>query len=146
MSDPIINVNLTVNGETYVHKVPASLPLVDFLHEEVGLTGTKFGCGIGVCRACTVATCRTSQAHPVPTLACSTPVSELNGQFITTVEGLAGGREDARSAARAEPRTRGGVVENFRGGSRAGRGGRTSGNGRHLMRRPAAKCGAVSSG
>ena len=91
MSDtPIINVNLTVNGKTYVHKVPASLPLVDFLHEEVGLTGTKFSCGIGVCRACTVAACRTSQAHPVPTLACSTPVSELNGQFITTVEGLAG--------------------------------------------------------
>lgn len=89
-STPIINVNLTVNGKTYVHKVPASLPLVDFLHEEVGLTGTKFSCGIGVCRACTVAACRVPQAHPVPTLACSTPVSELNGQSITTVEGLAG--------------------------------------------------------
>ena len=86
---PLVTVSLTVNGKKATHQVPASLPLVDFLHEEVGLTGTKFGCGIGVCRACTVAACRVPSAHPVPTLACSTPMGELNGQSLTTVEGLA---------------------------------------------------------
>lgn len=90
MSPPPVEVTVTVNGKTYTRKVPPSLPLVDFLHDELSLTGTKFGCGIGVCRACTVAVRRVSQAHPVPTLSCSTPVSQLNGQSITTVEGLAG--------------------------------------------------------
>lgn len=90
MSSPFVDVTLTVNGKTYTRKVPSTLPLVDFLHEELSLTGTKFTCGVGVCRACTVAACRVPKAHAVPTLACSTPVGELNGQTITTVEGLAG--------------------------------------------------------
>ncbi|RED50825.1 (2Fe-2S)-binding protein [Aestuariispira insulae] len=63
------------------------LPLVDFLQEDLGQTGTKFCCGIGVCRACTVAVRRHPQAPLEPMLSCSTPVSELEGVDILTVEG-----------------------------------------------------------
>jgi aerobic-type carbon monoxide dehydrogenase small subunit (CoxS/CutS family) len=85
-----IDVNLVVNGKPYQFAdVPADTLLTDFLSEELNLTGTKFCCGIGVCRACTVVLNRVPGAAPVPILACSTPVSQVNGQTITTVEGLA---------------------------------------------------------
>ncbi|MGD0694261.1 MAG: (2Fe-2S)-binding protein [Terriglobia bacterium] len=90
MSQPNINVELTVNGRKHsVQDVPASLPLLDFLSDELGLTGTKLCCGIGVCRACTVILHRVPGATPVPILSCSTPIAEVNGQSIDTVEGLA---------------------------------------------------------
>ncbi len=83
--------SMVVNGKrTPARPVPANMPLVDFLHEELGLTGTKFCCGIGVCRACTVAMERVPGAQLEPLLTCSTPVSQVNGKAITTVEGLAG--------------------------------------------------------
>jgi aerobic-type carbon monoxide dehydrogenase small subunit (CoxS/CutS family) len=85
-----VDIDLTINGRRIHRKsVPSDLRLVDFLNEDLGLTGTKFCCGIGVCRACTVIANRESGAAPVPVLACSVPVADLNGQSITTVEGLA---------------------------------------------------------
>jgi aerobic-type carbon monoxide dehydrogenase small subunit (CoxS/CutS family) len=85
-----IDLNLTVNKKPYrMPDYPGETLLIDFLAEELGLTGTKFCCGIAVCRACTVVLHRTPKASPVPILACSTPVSQVNGQSITTVEGLA---------------------------------------------------------
>jgi aerobic-type carbon monoxide dehydrogenase small subunit (CoxS/CutS family) len=85
-----VDIDLTINRQRIQRKnVPSDLRLLDFLHEDLGLSGTKFCCGIGVCRACTVLANRTPDAPPVPVLACSVPVAELNGQSITTVEGLA---------------------------------------------------------
>jgi aerobic-type carbon monoxide dehydrogenase small subunit (CoxS/CutS family) len=85
-----VDIDLTINRQR-VHRenVPSDLRLLDFLNEDLGLTGTKFCCGIGICRACTVIAKRMPGAAPVPVLACSVPVAELNGQSITTVEGLA---------------------------------------------------------
>lgn len=87
----LITVQMRINGKpTEPRQVAADLPLLDFLQDELGLTGTKLCCGIGVCRACTVAVRNVPQASPVPLLSCSTPVSAVNGQEIDTVEGLAG--------------------------------------------------------
>jgi aerobic-type carbon monoxide dehydrogenase small subunit (CoxS/CutS family) len=87
----LITVRMRVNGNpTEPRQVAADLPLIEFLHDELGLTGTKLCCGIGVCRACTVAVRNVAQAAPVPLLSCSTPVSAVNGQEVDTVEGLAG--------------------------------------------------------
>jgi aerobic-type carbon monoxide dehydrogenase small subunit (CoxS/CutS family) len=86
-----ITVQLRVNSKpTEPRRVEADLPLLDFLQDELGLTGTKLCCGIGVCRACTVAVRSVPQAPAVPVLSCSTPVRAVNGQEIDTVEGLAG--------------------------------------------------------
>lgn len=66
----------------------ADMALVDFLHERQDLTGTKFCCGIGVCRACTVATRSGDGALLEKTLACSTPVSAVENMAVYTVESL----------------------------------------------------------
>jgi aerobic-type carbon monoxide dehydrogenase small subunit (CoxS/CutS family) len=79
-----INDNLTT-----IDSSDADLPLIDLLQEYLNLTGTKLCCGIGVCRACTV-NCRSSKNAPLEkVLACSTPLSALQGQYIYTVESLA---------------------------------------------------------
>ena len=85
-----IDLELTINGET-VHRpdVDADLKLVDLLRWELGLTGTKFCCGIAVCRVCTVAVQRVQDGHLEAMRSCTTPVSDLQGRRITTVEGLA---------------------------------------------------------
>jgi aerobic-type carbon monoxide dehydrogenase small subunit (CoxS/CutS family) len=83
-------IRFTVNGkDTGPREVPADLSLLEFLQETLGLTGTKFCCGIGVCRACTVSVRRTPQAAPIPVLSCSTAAVSVNGQVVQTVEGLA---------------------------------------------------------
>jgi aerobic-type carbon monoxide dehydrogenase small subunit (CoxS/CutS family) len=90
MSGERIDVEITVNRRRRsIRGVPAEMSLLDFLGERLGLTGTKFCCGIGVCRACTVILRRTLSSPPVPILSCSTPIAQVNGQLITTVEGLA---------------------------------------------------------
>jgi aerobic-type carbon monoxide dehydrogenase small subunit (CoxS/CutS family) len=71
----------------------SDMALVDYLHERKNLTGTKLCCGIGVCRACTVATRNQPGAPLEKMLACSTPVSFLQDMRIYTVEGL--GNENA---------------------------------------------------
>lgn len=69
--------------------------LIDYLHEDLGLTGTKFCCGIGVCRACTVAV-RKGDGLGDLGIACSTPLALLDGTRVTTIEGI--GSPDALSA------------------------------------------------
>ena len=86
MSDHV-RVQFHVNGQAVDKKVPTDLPLVDFLHEQLGLSGTRLCCGIGICKACTVAARRVPSSQAQPMLACSTPVALLQGQSITTVEG-----------------------------------------------------------
>src|SRR5215831_3018968 len=72
-----IDVDLTVNNQRYRKvDIPENTLLVDFLNEELGLTGTKFCCGIGVCKACTVIAHRTPGSAPATILSCSTSVSQ----------------------------------------------------------------------
>jgi len=83
-----VRVTIHINGQPVQRDVPQDLALIDLLHEDLGLTGTKLCCGIGVCRACTVAVKRTPRSLAQPLLACSTPAALLDGQSITTVEGV----------------------------------------------------------
>jgi aerobic-type carbon monoxide dehydrogenase small subunit (CoxS/CutS family) len=85
-----IDLDLTINDERFRRAdVDPDLKLVDFLREELGLTGTKFCCGIAVCRVCTVAVQRVPSGHREAIRSCTTPVSDLHGKIVTTVEGLA---------------------------------------------------------
>ncbi len=72
----------TLNGEARDVNVPGANPLLWVLRETLGLTGTKFGCGIGQCGACTVL------LNGQPIRSCSFPVSGAEGGEITTIEGL----------------------------------------------------------
>ena len=74
---------LNVNGRTHQVDVDPSTPLLWVLREQVGLTGTKYGCGIAQCGACTV------HVDGAAMLSCSVPVSAVEGKQITTIEGLA---------------------------------------------------------
>ena len=72
-----------VNGREVNSDQPADTPLLWVIREELGLTGTKFGCGIAQCGACTV------HINGNPVRSCSTPVSAAAGKKVTTIEGLA---------------------------------------------------------
>jgi aerobic-type carbon monoxide dehydrogenase small subunit (CoxS/CutS family) len=76
---------LNVNGKDHEVDVPADTPLLWVLRDELRLVGTKFGCGIAQCGACTV------HLNGAPMRSCSVPVSAAVGQKVTTVEGLAQG-------------------------------------------------------
>jgi carbon-monoxide dehydrogenase small subunit len=76
-------ITLSVNGSPYTMEVKVNRVLLDVLREDLGLTGTKEGCGMGVCGACTVLL----EGRPVN--ACLTLAVEAEGKEITTVEGLA---------------------------------------------------------
>jgi isoquinoline 1-oxidoreductase alpha subunit len=78
--------NLTINGKTISVDVEDDTPLLWAIRENVGLTGTKYGCGIAQCGACTV------HIDGVAVRSCSVPVSDAAGKEITTIEGLASGR------------------------------------------------------
>jgi isoquinoline 1-oxidoreductase subunit alpha len=75
--------NLTINGKAFNVDVEPDTPLLWVIRENVGLTGTKYGCGIAQCGACTV------HVDGVAMRSCSIPVSEASGKEITTIEGLA---------------------------------------------------------
>jgi isoquinoline 1-oxidoreductase alpha subunit len=75
---------LVVNGTPVEVEVPPDTPLLWVLREEVGLTGTKFGCGRALCGACTV------HVDGSPKRSCVTAVGDVAGAAITTIEGLAG--------------------------------------------------------
>src|ERR1700709_1082639 len=76
--------NLTINGKTIEIDVEADTPLLWAIRENVGLTGTKYGCGVAQCGACTV------HVDGVATRSCSIPVSAIDEtQEIVTIEGLA---------------------------------------------------------
>ena len=76
--------NLTINGKTINVDVEADTPLLWAIRENVGLTGTKYGCGIALCGACTV------HVDGVAMRSCGISVGEAAGKQITTIEGLAG--------------------------------------------------------
>ena len=73
---------LTINGETKSFDAPPEMPLLWVLRDILGMTGTKFGCGIAQCGACTV------HVDGQPVRSCATPVSDAEGRRITTLAGL----------------------------------------------------------
>jgi isoquinoline 1-oxidoreductase subunit alpha len=76
---------LTVNGQAHNVDVDPNTPLLWVLREQIGLTGTKYGCGIAQCGACTV------HLDGVATRSCTLPVSAAEGKQVLTIEGLAAG-------------------------------------------------------
>jgi isoquinoline 1-oxidoreductase subunit alpha len=81
---------LTINGEQKSFDAPADMPLLWVLRDVLGMTGTKYGCGIAQCGACTV------HVDGKPVRSCVLPVGALNGRAITTVEGVAASAAGAK--------------------------------------------------
>src|ERR1700761_4679014 len=77
---------LTINGDSYESDIEPEMPLLWAIRDVAGLTGTKFGCGIGVCGACTV------HVDGAAEQACSVPVGALAGKKVVTIEGLSRNR------------------------------------------------------
>lgn len=75
-------INLSINGKAYSVEVAEDMPLLWVIRDFVGLNGTKFGCGRGLCGACTV------HLNGQPIRSCSTPVGTIGKQKITTIEGI----------------------------------------------------------
>jgi isoquinoline 1-oxidoreductase subunit alpha len=76
-------VALTINGESKTVDAPADMPLLWVLRDLLGMTGTKFGCGIAQCGACTV------HIDGKPVRSCLLPVSAIGNRTVTTIEGIA---------------------------------------------------------
>src|SRR5690348_8541461 len=74
--------NISVNGRSRSVDVTPDTPLLWVLRDSLGLVGTKYGCGIGACGACTI------HLDGTPTRACQTPVSSVGSAEVTTIEGL----------------------------------------------------------
>ena len=74
--------SLTVNGKSYQVDGPPEMPVLWALRDVIGLTGTKFGCGMALCGACTV------HVDGQPVRSCSTPISAVANKKITTIEGI----------------------------------------------------------
>jgi aerobic-type carbon monoxide dehydrogenase small subunit (CoxS/CutS family) len=77
------SIRLTVNGKRHDVKTEPNRPLLEVLREDLGLTGAKYGCGEGQCRACTVL------INDKPVTSCRLPVQSAAGKRIVTIEGLA---------------------------------------------------------
>ena len=77
-----MKVTLSVNGKSRAVDVPADMPLLWVLRDALGLTGTKYGCGVAACGACTV------HLDGEPTRSCQVPVSSVGRAHVTTIEGL----------------------------------------------------------
>ena len=75
--------SLDINGKKYDVDIEPDMPLLWVLRDELGLTGSKYGCGIALCGACTV------HVDGEPTRACVLPMSAVAGKRVTTIEGLA---------------------------------------------------------
>lgn len=80
-----MQVRFTVNGQKRTVETDPDRPMLDVIREDLHLTGTKYGCGEGQCRACTVI------ADGRPIITCVTPVRTMEGKTITTIEGVAQG-------------------------------------------------------
>jgi len=77
------SISFTVNGKPQTVTTEPERPLLDVLREDLQLTGSKYGCGEGKCRACTVF------VDDKPALSCVTPVSKAEGKNVVTIEGMA---------------------------------------------------------
>lgn len=77
-----MSISATVNGKPVTFEGDADTPLLWAIREELALTGTKFGCGIAACGACTV------HIDGTEARSCSTPIADVAGKSITTIEGL----------------------------------------------------------
>jgi aerobic-type carbon monoxide dehydrogenase small subunit (CoxS/CutS family) len=75
-------IEFTLNGKRQSVDVPPQMPLLWVLRDTLGLTGTKFGCGLQLCGACTV------HINGVASRSCGTPISSVAGKAVTTIEGL----------------------------------------------------------
>jgi aerobic-type carbon monoxide dehydrogenase small subunit (CoxS/CutS family) len=75
-------IDFTLNGRRQNVDVVPQMPLLWVLRDTLGLTGTKFGCGMALCGACTV------HINGTPARSCSTPISSVAGKNVTTIEGL----------------------------------------------------------
>lgn len=84
-ANPTLTMKLSINGNAVEVRAAADTPLLWVLRDELGLTGTKFGCGLGLCGACTV------HLNGEPVRSCQTPVGAIGVKNITTIEGLASG-------------------------------------------------------
>ncbi len=88
-----MSIKLTVNDQEHELDVDPNMPLLWAIRDHLKLTGTKFGCGMALCGACTV------HIDGQPTRSCVTPVSAVAGKKVTTIEGLAGDAGKAVQAA-----------------------------------------------
>jgi isoquinoline 1-oxidoreductase alpha subunit len=77
-----MTVRFSVNGTAAEFDGPDDVPLLWVVREQLGLTGSKFGCGVGMCGACTM------QVDGAATRTCILPISNVNGRHVTTIEGL----------------------------------------------------------
>lgn len=87
--------NLKINGNEYAINADPKMPLLWAIRDSIGLKGTKFGCGIGQCGACTV------HLNGRPVRSCSIPVSAVTNMGITTIEGLSENPSDLHPIQRA---------------------------------------------
>ena len=76
--------NFTINGKAVTVEADPAMPILWVVREKLGMNGTKFGCGIAQCGACTV------HIDGEPIRSCSTPISAAEGKAVTTIEGIAG--------------------------------------------------------
>ena len=86
-------IHFSLNGKDVHLDVPADMPLLWALRDHLDMTGTKFGCGIGACGACTV------HLDGQPVRGCQTPVGDVVGHKVTTIEGVKGKVAEAVQAA-----------------------------------------------
>ncbi|MEO1242649.1 MAG: (2Fe-2S)-binding protein [Pseudomonadota bacterium] len=84
-----MTVTLIVNGERQTVDAPSDMPLLWVLRDRLGLTGTKFGCGVAQCGACTV------HVNGQPRRSCVTPVESVDNMEVTTIEGVDGAEAEA---------------------------------------------------
>lgn len=81
-------VRFTLNGKSQTVDAPSAMPLLWVLRDTLGMTGTKFGCGMALCGACTV------HIDGRPVRACVTPISSVESKRVTTIEGLSPDRSN----------------------------------------------------
>lgn len=86
-------ISFELNGEEVTVDVAPDTPLLWVLRDELKLTGTKFGCGVAQCGACTV------MLNGMTRRSCVTPISMVDGSFVTTIEGMEGPEVEAVQAA-----------------------------------------------
>ena len=77
-----MSVNFNLNGKSVTAQAEPDTPLLWVVRDELGLTGTKFGCGMALCGACTV------HLNGAPVRSCQTPLSAVKGQKVSTIESL----------------------------------------------------------